>query len=245
MRILPSQMVQAIESLIGRQDSDIYSRRLTHPYLADVNAILALLDDVPTELITLSFSDYVELNKCRSLLAATTSKWTLGDIAPARDVNGKDPVERIRRLMQQCQDRLPPPEPELPFIDNSDRRAGIESQMHAAWRNFETQTWLGAKTFAAAALEAILLWVLETKVPPKSLKKRPNDMVLFDLVEGTKGAALITDETATLAHMARDARNLIHPGKVARSGVECSKASALTAFAGLYRVVEDLKRRIP
>ncbi len=66
-------------------------------------------------------------------------------------------------------------------------------------------------------------------------------MVLHGLVEEAKGLGLITVETAALAHMARDARNLIHPGKVARSGVECSKASALTALAGLYRVVEDLK----
>jgi hypothetical protein len=235
--------VQAIESLVGVAANEIAPRRLTPNYLAEINSILILLNDVPTELISLPFVDFVELTRCRAVLAAATAHWALGGIAPAREVGGKDPLERIRRLMQQCEDELPPPEPELPFIEEVDRRAGIEGQIHTAWANFRAQDWLGATTFSGAALEAVLLWVIEKSSVGAGVvkyKKAPNEMSLYELIDAALKSKLIASETAALAHMTRDARNLIHPGKVSRSGILCTKASALTALAGLYRVVEEL-----
>jgi hypothetical protein len=246
MRVPPSQIVQAIETLIGRKSTDIDNRRITHNFLPEVNSILTLLNDVPTILIDLPFSDYVELTRCRAILAAAAARWVLGDIAPARDVGGKDPIERIRKLMEQCQDELPPPEPELPFIEDALTRANIEREIHTAWVNFSAQDWLGATTFAGAALEAVLLWALEdSEVGSKDTKRKkpPNELHLSDLIDEAAKIKLISDDTAQVAHQAKDARNLIHPGLVSRSGVVCSKASALTALAGLYRVIDDQKPR--
>jgi hypothetical protein len=155
-------------------------------------------------------------------------------------VNGKDPVERIKRLMQLCQDELPPPEPELPFIDDEARRVGIENEITAAWASFNSRTWLGASTFAGAAMEAVLLWALQRSASEKTFTKAK----LVELINAAAAARLISQETATIAHAARDARNLVHPGKVAETGVSCSKASSLTALAGLYRVIEDLAKGI-
>jgi hypothetical protein len=217
VQILPSEIVQAIESLIGAKSTDLYERRLNCNLLPEVNSILALLNEVPAELIDLTPHEYIELTRCRALLAAATARWVLGDVAPVRDVAGKDAVERIRRLMNQCQDQLPPPQPELPFIDDIDKRKGIEDQIRTTWTNFDTQEWLGASTFAAAAVEAVLLWALE-KTGTEDPKKDLNDLYLSELIDLAAKALLIGDETATVAHMAKDARNLIHPGKVARSG---------------------------
>jgi hypothetical protein len=247
LRVLPSQVVQAIEGLIGAQPTDLYSRRITHNFLAEVNSILSLLNDVPTELIDLPFIDYVELTRCRAIMAASAAHWGLGGIAPVRDVNGKDAIERVRRLMQQCQDQLPPPEPELPFVDDVGSRVGIQSQIHTAWVNFSAQNWLGATTFAGAALEAILLWSLEkSNTKPENTKHgRPiNELRLAELIDEATKLKLVSKDTSTIAHSAKDARNLIHPGKVARSGVACTKASALTALAGLYRTIEDIGARM-
>jgi hypothetical protein len=243
VRVLPSQIAQAIENLVGVAATEIAPRRLTPNYLAEINGILTLLNDVPTELISLPFAEYLELTRCRAVLAAATAHWALGGVVPARNVGGKDPLERVRRLMQQCQDELPPPEPELPFIEDADRRAGIEDQLNTAWSNFRAQNWLGATTFAGAASEAILLWAIEksTSAGGAKYKKPPNEMTLFELIDESRKRELISNDTATLAHMTRDARNLIHPGKVSRSGVSCTRASALTALAGLYRIVEEIK----
>ncbi|ODM73104.1 hypothetical protein A6X20_38755 [Bradyrhizobium elkanii] len=74
--------------------------------IGKVSSILTLLDHVPDELINQPFSEFVELIQCKEVLSAATRRWVPGGIAPAHAVNGKDSVERIRRLMAQCQDNL-------------------------------------------------------------------------------------------------------------------------------------------
>jgi hypothetical protein len=240
VRVLPSHVVQAIERLIGPKQTDLDERRIGHFLLAKVNSILTLLDGVPTELLSLSFDDFLELTQCHEVLASAAARWVLGDIAPAHGVNGKDAVERIRRLIGQCQDEIPPPEPELPFIDESKTRAGIQSQMSTAWNNFNTSDWLASTTFAGSAMEAVLLWALK-KSGVRDKRKSLDELTLSELIDVAKNEDVISESTATIAHQSKEARNLIHPGKVAREGVSCTKASALTGLAGLYRVIEDLK----
>ncbi|WP_257167140.1 hypothetical protein [Bradyrhizobium sp. SRS-191] len=241
MRILPSEIIFAIESIIGLKSTDIDDRRLKHHYLPEVKAILALLNDVPSELLELPFQSYLELTRCRAVLAVTVARWEVGDTIVVRDVDGKDAIERVRRLMLQCRDTVPPPKPELPFIENADRRASIEERIRAAWIDFSAQEWLGATTFAGSALESILLWAIEDA--NLKTKKAPNDMVLSELVDAAARAGLLTSDGEALAHMARDARNLIHPGRVAKLGVTCTKASALTAMAALYTIAEELSNK--
>jgi hypothetical protein len=102
-------------------------------------------------------------------------RWTFGDTLPSPAIGGKDPVERIRRLLQKCPDELPPPAPELPFIDDDDLRSGIEDRIRAAWTDFKAQEWMGATVLAGAALEALLLWKLKQSEvkSDKSSAQRP------------------------------------------------------------------------
>jgi hypothetical protein len=52
--------------------------------------------------------------------------------------------------------------------------------------------------------------------------------------------SVITTVTADKAKLATDARNLIHAGKVSRTGLTCTKATALMALAALEAVTEEL-----
>ena len=52
---------------------------------------------------------------------------------------------------------------------------------------------------------------------------------------------VIDAATEKQAGLAKDARNLVHPGKALRSGEACNKATALTALAAVYRVIDQLK----
>jgi hypothetical protein len=168
-------------------------------------------------------------------------RWNLGDIVPARDVGGKDPVERIRRLMKQCHDELPPVEPELPFISDADIRLGIEGRIHAAWTDFNAQEWMGATVFAGAALEALLLWALK-RIKLSEAPKRPlDDLHLADLIRLAAKNRVIDDASERQVGLAKDARNLIHPGRASRSGEACNKTTALTALTAVYRVIDVLK----
>lgn len=88
-------------------------------------------------------------------------------------------------------------------------------------------------------MESVLLWALKNKGTQS--KKSPDDLGLAEMIDLSEKAAIISGPTAAIAHQSKEARNLIHPGKVARKGASCSKASALTAMAGLYRVIEDVQ----
>ncbi len=147
----------------------------------------------------------------------------------------------LRRLMKQCHDELPPAEPELPFIADADIRLGIEDRIHAAWTDFNAREWLGATVFAGAALEALLLWALK-QMTLAAMPKRPLDELhLADLIRIAVKNGVIDEASERQAGLAKDARNLIHPGKALRSGETCNKATALTALAAVYRVIGALK----
>jgi hypothetical protein len=184
----------------------------------------------------LPFEDFIELTRCRAVLSSSVAKWALGDLTAAHPVMGKDPVERIRRLMSKCGDELPPREPILEFICDDDLRTGIEDQIRAAWTDFEANEWIGATVMAGAALEAILYWALKQRID------KANEATLNQLIESARNAKLISQETKLQAGLAKDARNLIHPGKSDQISAKCIRATALTAFAAVYRVSDDLRR---
>src|SRR5262249_41966626 len=240
---LPSQVVQAIDSMFGPNRNELDGRALSHDYRAEIHALLTLLEEIPRDLVDLPSSEYLEFFRCRAVLATALARWNGGDIARVRDVGGKDPVERIRRLMKQCQDELPPREPELPFITDADIRLGIEDRIHAAWTDFNAREWMGATVLAGAALEALLLWALK-QVKFAEAPKRPLDQLhLAELIHLARGNGVIDNDSARQAGLARDACNLIHPGKALRSGEICNKTTALTALTAVYRVIDRFKDR--
>jgi hypothetical protein len=228
--------------MFGPQTHDLHDRQINAQRRVEVHTLLALFDQVPRELIDLPFPDFLELSRCQAVLATTLARWNVGDDAlRVRDVGGKDPVERMRRLLKQCSDELPPAEPDLPFIKDIDKRLGIQDQIHAAWTDFNVREWIGATVFAGTAMEAVLLWALKEAADGATRKKSLDALRLEQLINEAVAKGVITSEAGRQAHLARDARNLVHPGKVARSGTSCSKATALAALAGLYRVIEELK----
>jgi hypothetical protein len=244
--IIPRQIIEAINIMFGPLSELV---QVPDSKQSEVRTLLGLLDQLQPDFITLPFHEFLEFERCRAALASTLPRWNRGGSEVALGVGGKNPVELIRRLLARCTDELPPPEPEFPFVTDDDVRLGVEDRVRAAWLDFNAREWLGATTSAAVALESVLLW--EVKRLDKAVgeaahigkrKKDPDEMRLTELINEARASESITEETAKQADLARDARNLVHPGKVARSGTSCSKATALAAFAGLYRIAEELNR---
>jgi len=227
LKIVPSQIVEAIDEYFGPSRQELDEQAVNHAKRAEVQALLSLLDEVPPELIDLPFREYLDFNRCRGVLSTALVMWNIGGTMPAKAVGGRDPVRLIRRLMSQCRDELPPYESELPFITDIDARHHIEAR---------------ATVFAGAAIEALLLWALKrpgSLQQTDSAKRSFDELFLAQLIEAAAKARLISRETEAQAVLAKDARNLMHPGKAVRSGAECSRATALAALAGLYRVIQD------
>lgn len=238
--ILPSQIVDAIDEMFGPNRNELDLRKVHYKLRPQVHALLILLDEVPSELIDLSSVEYVELARCRGALATALAMWNVGGVQPAEQVGGRDPVANVRRLMAQCRDYVPPAAPELPFIVDDDVRLGLEDRIQAAWTDFHADEWMGATVLAGHVVEALLLWAVKNKGSTIS----NSDLDRLDLKGLTIEAAklgLIKSDTLQQAELARDARNLIHPGKAKRSGAACNKATALQALAAVYKVADDLK----
>jgi hypothetical protein len=244
-KVLPSQIVSAIDGMFGANRTEIDGGAITNVYRAEVHALLNLLDEVPRELIDLASADYLELSRCRAVLATSLALWNVGDARPARDVRGKDAVERVRRLIQQCHDELSPPEPELPFVVDADIRLGIEDRIRAAWTDFDAREWMGATVFAGAALEALLLWALKRATLSNTPKWPLDQLHLADLISLVVTNGVIDPQTEQQATLAKDARNLVHPGRALRSGEVCNNATALAALAAVYRLIDQLRKSLP
>jgi hypothetical protein len=79
-------------------------------------------------------------------------------------------------------------------------------------------------------------------VEESEASSRPLDELhLADLIRLAMKHGVINEACAMQAGLAKDARNLIHPGKALRSGEACDKTTALTALTAVYRVINELR----
>jgi hypothetical protein len=206
-----------------------------------VRTLLLLLRQVPDELITAPFAVYTEYLQCQSSLTSALSVWDVGDQGPpVRNSSGKDPVERIRRILAVCPDENPPPYPDLAFILDDVARANVQLDIRAAWIDFRSEEWKGATVFATTAVEALLFWTLKRRTDVQQ-PERLDKQYLGDYINEAERLGAIVKATANQARLATDARNLIHAGKMARTGLTCTKATALTALAALEAVLSHLR----
>jgi len=66
---------------------------------------------------------------------------------------------------------------------------------------------------------------------------------LEPLIEVAKVLDQIEDKTAIEARLAKDFRNLIHPGRAERLNQVCDRGTAFSAIAALEHVIRDLSKK--
>ena len=104
---------------------------------------------------------------------------------------------------------------------------------------------------AGAVTEALLLWAIIKKKRASAVERArkkvipaaspdANNWDLNGYIKVARALALIEDETEKQTQLARDFRNLIHPGRSARLSKVCDKGTALSALAAVELVVRDL-----
>jgi len=127
------------------------------------------------------------------------------------------------------------------------------SSMDQALRNGE---WKAATVLAGSLLEALLLWAIGKKEPAavsaaisalKAEKKvsdklgdDPTTWHLPHYLQVAEHLQLIKGNTVSSCAIAKDFRNLIHPGREIRLKQKCNRGTALSAVAAVEHVVSDL-----
>jgi hypothetical protein len=195
----------------------------------------------------------------KSTIDETLAHWhARGDVGGMPHVNGFDVVTVIRRALAKCPDEFPPPATtELLFIKDVALRDNIRRDLGAANRALSNAEWKAATVLAGAAIEALLHWRLQEPTPGQAAVQtaaaalvtsgaisKPDKNIdrweLSHFIEVASHLNLIGPDTRNAAQLARNFRNLIHPGRAARLAQSCDRATALSAIGALEHVIRDL-----
>jgi hypothetical protein len=258
-RVMPSQIVQTIDELFPHAVKNARNADLSAGHSSQLLGILNLLSDVPDELIMLTSADYSELILAKSTIEETIAHWRArGNVGNMANVKGFDAVTVIRRALSKCPDEYPPSTTtELLFIKDGALCENIRRDLGAAHRALNNAEWKAATVLAGATIEALLHWRLQEPSPGTAAVQaavtalvaggtisKPDSNVdrweLHHFIEVASQLNLLKPETCSAARLARSFRNLIHPGRAARLGQTCDRATAHSAIGALEHVVRDL-----
>jgi len=166
-------------------------------------------------------------------------------------------TEVLHDVLLQCPDEIVlASTADLPFITDIRFRESLRLDLSAVNAALTNGEYKAATVLGGALIEALLHWELSEKTVPerqsfianavtaKTLSRAPNpDPNWWDLhtfIEVAAAGSVISAETATIARLAKDFRNLIHPGRAERLNQRCDRGTALTVAAAIERIVTDL-----
>lgn len=176
------------------------------------------------------------------------------------EYRGFSTIFLLRAALAKCPDESPTPATVgLTFITDGPLRDNIRRDISAANQDLANGEYKGATVLGGSATEALLLYAIQeaekqrsgtvpqtvssllvTATLPRRPDSNPERWALAELIEVAFELRLIRPDAAQQARLAKDFRNLIHPGRAARLGQVCDRATALSALAAIEHVVRDL-----
>jgi len=182
----------------------------------------------------------------------------LGPSAPKK----LSPVGIIRMAFASCPDDITPHQAaDLAFMKDAETRSGLLRDLMTTRSALRHEEWKAATVIAASIVEALLLWGIKQKTgvdvehacqsclaKGKLLKHPDSDPLRWNLneyIEVTAELGMIEEATSVQAGLAKDFRNLIHPGRSLKKQQVCDRGTALAANAAAELVMRDLQVRFP
>jgi hypothetical protein len=253
-RIVPSQVVMVIDKLFPTLIKQINAITLDYSHLYQVSAIAALTDQIPQELITLNQDDYAVYVASLAAIKNAIQIWTVrgnvstGNLETLPGLSKLNPVTLVRRSLEKCPDDFPAASTtELLFINDYDLRDSIRIDISTSQQAFNNGEWKASTILAGSAIEALILWKLKQAdqniLQSKVIKLKVSDIEQWgfhNLLEAANAIGVINKNTYAQTMLAKDFRNLIHPGRALRLKQKCTRATALVALASLAFVVDDM-----
>lgn len=260
-RIVPSRVVRFLTSNAIAESPGLIVR-MDNAKPGVLSGVLFLLDQIPDELLTMDDETYASLITAREQNKDILDTWTSNRNANVQRFSfqvstSQNPLEIIRAALAKCPDESPAlATSELKFITDAALRTNLRIDIGAVNRALSDGEWKAATVLAGSAIEALLLWSLSQRpsadislataalLASGELTRQPDqNPERWDLHEFTEVAAnlnIIKKDTHTETRLAREFRNLIHPGRAQRLGQICDRGTALASVAALDHVVRDL-----
>lgn len=250
-RVVPSQVVAFIDKVFPNilKDGAKKDWHLNKVNQTDLAAILDLTDRIPEELLILEQQKYAQYLSSIATIRQYLAIWLGGHEQTLKKTPGYDvnPVNLIREALSDCPDESPAPgTAELEFIDDDALRAQLRLDISSINMALVNGEWKAATVLSGSVSEALLLWRLDQDpegVAPfvEKFKKPLVGWHLSQYIEAAHSLGVIDKDTATQTSLAKDFRNLIHPGREIRLGQTCNRATALSAVAAVEHVVHNLR----
>lgn len=258
-RVVPSQVVDLIDKLFPKATNEVEGKpvELKYDHSIQLMSIIELAEQIPSELISLSGDRYAEYISAIAAIRWTTQRWQRV-VSPIRSpmppiirgLRSHSAVALIRQALVACPDESPSiGTAEISFIPDNELRESLRRDLSAVNMALTNGEWKAATVLAGSVTEALLLWALQrnaSQVPATVSKlgmKVDPDLEKWSLhsyIEVAAELGMIKSDTATQCRLAKDFRNLIHPGRALRLGQVCNRGTALSAVAAVEHVIQDL-----
>lgn len=261
-RVVPSQVVDLIDRIFPwATQPQGKTEPLQFGHSRQVSVIVDYVEQVPPELISLEGNEYAMFAASLSTLRHALEVWPIqGGIYVVNGTPGFgefNPIDLLRNALVKCADDAPRPDiAELTLIEDKDFRDSLRRDVSTAHTALINGEWKPATVIAGSVVEALLLWALQQRIATDiatsrrnliatgQLSRDPgNDLLswgLHPLIEVASDLKILSGTTTDQCKIAKDFRNLIHPGRAERLKTRCTRGTALSAVAAMEHVIEDL-----
>jgi len=233
-------------------------------YAPVIASVVGLIEALPERLLPQDAEARATFEEAYHSLRISLGRWEQGEsnhcVVGLAGHGELSPLGALHLVLRDLADEGVDPEaPGLMIVRDGELREALRADLGAVDRALAAGEWKSATVLAGSVLEALLLDALtgyatgdvnrETQrmFEDGTLRPRPstdpNSWALNQLVEVCAALTLIEAHTAAQCRIAKDFRNLIHPGRMQRLAMRCTRATALSAAAATQHVIDDLTRR--
>jgi hypothetical protein len=247
---MPSDVIVALDRMLPHAAHSPANAKLDHSHSGKLRSLLELVKDIPGELIDLSPQDYATFVQVKTTISDALDTWaSRGATGNMPNVGDVDAASALRRLLVKLGDEFPAPKfLDLAFITDPELREDVSLDVGVAERSLFASEWKLAMMMAGAVIEDLLHWKLGQLDPSalRSAKKAPKEALdnwkLYSMIDVAEELSVLKSaNTITSARVAKDYRNLIHPGRRARRAERPTRAKAYIAIGGMYGVIDELR----
>lgn len=248
-RVLPSQAASIIRRAYPFVEAADDPPPLGIGDAGNLSSILAIVDAIPEELIALEGDELFALIGGHAAIAHHVQRW---------EVQGKlggfvtgSTLKMMWLALKRCPDQVVPETVSaLSFLADHQLRESLRVDIAEVERALVDGEWKSATVMSGSIIESLLLWALDQQrtlaeqtavgVSKHPIKDALEAWSLYHYIEVAHALNVIKDDTAAQLRLAKDFRNLIHPGRAKRLAQKCDRATARAAAAGIDFVVRDL-----
>jgi len=263
--IVPSDVRDAITNLFPAVKTG-GQLELALGHERQIAIVVALVDEIPRELLTLEPAEYAKLVSAQAYLRAAVESFQLKgtsaeSVTKIPGMGPLSPVTHIYHALTKCPDVAPPPKhDDFRFVDDGSLRDDLARDTSSVVAAARDGQWKAATVLGGSVVVALLYWSLSRMdadavkeaarqvVARNELRKTPPpklvDWVLSQYIPVAVEMELISKRTVGLCNAAREFRNLIHPGAAERTAAACDNGTAYAALAAVYAVSNDLDKAL-